>query len=171
MALSSRQLEELRKKQKRREKSPPGTILARVPPRPAKRHTLDWDDAGLRLPVAGGLKMSEVISHLAEPLIEEFAQSQEEMRWFISLAVAAWNNAMLGSKNRSQMETLLSKCLGRGEDGLAFVRWAMNLIDERRRQFYPELRVSIIDVRFTPSDGNSIHFMVAYTPLDREEMR
>jgi hypothetical protein len=150
---------------------PPGTILARVPPRLAKRRTADWEDTGFAAPAAAGLKMSEVISHLAEPLIDEFAETQDDMRWFISLAVAAWNNSMLGDRSRNQMEGLLSECFGRGEDGLAFVRWAMNLIDERRRQFYPELRVSIINVQFTPTDGNSIHFMVAYTPLDRDEMR
>jgi hypothetical protein len=113
--------------------------------------------------------MSDVIRHISEPLIEEFAETHEDMERIISLTIAAWNLALLPPEEREKERLSLAKKLFRrrlfgliplGPDAES-VRMFGNLCDtvaDRRRQLYPHLSHFIVDVRFEP-DEEGVYFV------------
>ena len=168
MALTARQLKQLRKQQKRREKLPAAVIgaLASVarPKRAAATMVFVPENHGQRPSPAGPLKMSAVISHLAEPLCDEYADSPADLRWIIILTTAAWNMTLLSADRREEkMESLRHEFFQGEPEGMNFIRWACDLIAERKRQFYPHLNRIILDVFFTPEPDGSLYFEVMYS--------
>jgi len=116
--------------------------------------------------------MSEVISHIAEPLMEEYAETREDMERIISLTIAAWNLELLPEEQREKEQASLAKKLFRrrlfglipiGPDRqlVEMFRHLCNVVALRKRKFYPHLNHFIVDVRFQPVE-EGIYFEVIY---------
>ena len=111
----------------------------------------------------GPLKMSEVISHLAEPLVDEFCNSPADLERIITLTIAAWNLALFPEDVQEREFTKVAKkTFGRDREGISVFRWICDTIAERKQRFYPDLRHFIIDVHFTREEDDSVYFEVAY---------
>lgn len=111
----------------------------------------------------GPLKMSEVISHLAEPIVDEFAHSSEDLERIISLTIAAWNLALFPEElQETEFAKLAKKTFGRDREAAFAFRWICDTIAERKQRFYPHLKHFIVDVHFTREEDGSVYFEVAY---------
>lgn len=116
-------------------------------------------------------KMSEVISHLAEPLVEEYGDTPEDIQRIISLTIAAWNLTLLPPETHEQeFRTLANKLFGKSRWGVPLrasqeqvelFRDICGLIASRKQQFYPNVNHYIIDVRFEP-EKDDVYFEVMY---------
>ncbi len=116
------------------------------------------------VPTSGRFKMSEVIKHLAEPLIEEFGDTQEDLERVIMMTIVAWNLTLFPPQMRNEkLASLLKKmCRGCGSD-LPLISRVCDLVAERKQKFYPNLRHFIVDVRFKREPDDTVYFEVAYT--------
>jgi hypothetical protein len=81
------------------------------------------------------------------------------------LTVAAWNLTLFPAEKRQEMAAdLMKDHFGGDQEMVSFFQWACNLVAERKRQFYPNLRYFILDVHFTREE-DSVYFEVAYSPI------
>lgn len=111
----------------------------------------------------GPLKMSEVISHLAEPIVDEFCKSPEDLERIISLTIAAWNLALFPEElQEKEFAKLAKKTFGRDCEAISVFRWICDTIAERKLRFYPHLKHFIVDVHFTREEDDSVYFEVVY---------
>jgi hypothetical protein len=115
------------------------------------------------------LNMSDVIQHLAQPIIDHYAPGPAELRRIILCTTMAWNVSLL--PHDEQQESLVefaAKFCGRDRAALAAMRWFFALILERKQQHYPRLRYVIRDVEFEDQDGGRVYVQVLYqvVPLD-----
>ena len=110
------------------------------------------------------VRMSDVIRHLAEPIVAEFGDSIDDLEWIITSTVAAWNLMLFSSDVESQQfERLSRKYFGQDRDSVATFRWICDVVAERKMRFYSHLNVPILDVYFTRESANTICFEVAYS--------
>ena len=110
------------------------------------------------------VRMSDVIRHLAEPMVEEFGDSVDDLERIITLTVAAWNLTLFARDDQCrQFERLSERFFGSDREGIAMFRWICDVVAERRMQFYPHLYVTILDVHFSRESANSLYFEVAYS--------
>jgi hypothetical protein len=116
--------------------------------------------------------MSEVISHIAEPLMEEYADTQEDMEKIISLTIAAWNLELLPEGERERERVSVAKRLfrrrlfglipmGPDQDSLQLFCQVCEVVSRRKQQLYPHLHHLILDVRFQPVESG-VYFEVIY---------
>lgn len=117
----------------------------------------------VQLPTTG-VRMSDVIRHLAEPIVEELGDSVDDLERIITLTVAAWNLTLFAPDVQCrQFERLSERFFGSDREGIAMFRWICDVVAERRMQFYPHLNVTILDVHFTRESASSLYFEVAYS--------
>ena len=110
------------------------------------------------------VRMSDVVRHLAEPIVEELVDSVDDLERIITLTVAAWNLTLFAPDAQCrQFERLSKRFFGSDREGIAMFRWICDVVAERRMQFYPHLYVTILDVHFTRESASSLYFEVAYT--------
>lgn len=104
----------------------------------------------------GEAKMSAVITKLAEPLLKQHATNAKQAETIISLTVAAWNSSMFPPNKRPLIEKELIDSFvpkdGSAED-IGLVIDLMDMIAERRKEFFPDLRKIIVDYEVDISDG------------------
>ncbi|MHB0958701.1 MAG: hypothetical protein ACYC0X_15860 [Pirellulaceae bacterium] len=111
-----------------------------------------------------GVRMSDVVQHLAEPIVEEFGDSVDDLELIINLTVAAWNLTLFAPDVQCrQFEQLSKRFFGSSHEGIAMFRWICDVVAERRKQFYPHLYATILDVHFTRESVSSLYFEVAYS--------
>ena len=120
------------------------------------------------------LKMSDVILKLAEPLLKKYGNNTQRYESIIVLTIAVWNKALLPADKQGPVEQVLIDRVipkdGSAEDVGAIVQ-AMDIIDERRKQLFPNLRKLIVsyDLKFT--DGRaSLNIGWAPIPAVAEEI-
>lgn len=101
-------------------------------------------------------KMSAVILKLAEPLIEKCGTSAERAEAAITLTIAAWNKALLPDDKQEDVEReIIDKLVpprGSAETVAAIVEM-MDLIEERRKKLFPDLRVAVLNYDVQVSHG------------------
>lgn len=115
------------------------------------------------VPASGPLKMSEVISHLAEPLVDEFCNSPEDLERVISLTVTAWNLTLFPEDvQERELVKLAKSTFGGDREAISVFRWICDTIAERKERFYPHLSHFIVDVHFTREEDDSVYFEVVY---------
>ena len=125
----------------------------------------------VQLPTTG-VRMSDVIRHLAEPIVEELGDSVDDLERIITLTVAAWNLTLFAPDVQCrQFERLSERFFGSDREGIAMFRWICDVVAERRMQFYPHLYVTILDVHFTRESASSLYFEVAYSIALPTEIR
>jgi hypothetical protein len=121
------------------------------------------------LPAAAGSpgrpKMSEVIAHLAEPLINDMVTTSDDMERVILMTIAAWNLTLFPPDKRDDfLRESARKLVGGDEAALSVLSWVCDVVAERKRRFYPNLKHLIADVDFTHKPDGSVYFEVAYSP-------
>jgi len=113
---------------------------------------------------AGRFKMSEVIGHLAEPLVEQLGDTPEDVERVIMMTIVAWNLSLFPPEQREvQLRKAVQKFFPRDEEAQHVMTWAWDLVLERKRKYYPNLRHFIVDVRFEREPDDTVYFEVAYT--------
>jgi hypothetical protein len=114
------------------------------------------------------VRMSDVIRHVAEPIVAELGDTIEDLEWIIRLTAAAWNLTLLAKAGQPrQFERLAEKFCGCNREAIARFRWICDVVAERKMLFYPHSTAAILDVYFTRESTDSLYFEVlhAVAPL------
>ena len=117
-------------------------------------------------------KMSEVIWRIADPIVEELSESQEDTEEIIRLTAAAWNVALLPEEKREKERIRLTKKLlprrlfglipfAPDKESVDFFRNICEVVSRGKRQLYPNLNHFILDVQFQPVE-KGVYFEVMY---------
>jgi hypothetical protein len=110
-----------------------------------------------RVVVFGGEpKMSEVILDLADPLLDGDVSNPKEVDFIIQLTIAAWNKAMFSADRQAAMEKEIIDTLvapdGDAEQ-VATIIQAIEIVDDRRKKLFPNLRRFVLDYDLQVSEG------------------
>ena len=110
-----------------------------------------------RVVVLGGVpKMSEVILDLADPLLDGDVSNPKEVDFIVQLTIAAWNKAMFSADRQAAMEKDIIDTLvppdGDAEQ-VATIIQALDIVEERRRKLFPNLRRFVVDYDLQVSGG------------------
>lgn len=126
------------------------------------------------------LKMSEVIAHLAEPLINAVGTDRNTMENIIRYSAAAWNIAILPDEQRERAilkqgmvlfgKRFFGMTVAANDEDMNSFRSICEIIQARKDQYYPDLNAFIMDVYFPENDSDreidgDIYFEVAYAVL------
>ena len=115
--------------------------------------------------------MSEVIHHLAEPIVEELADTAEALEWIIGEAVHAWNVAILPPDAQDRhFAQIVNEFFADDSETTAEFRWICDVIAERRQRFYPHLKRPILDYHIQRTSDTDIHLQVV-SGVDISELR
>lgn len=105
---------------------------------------------------ADGPKMSAVILTLAEPLLKKYGTDAKRAESIIALAIATWNKAMLPTKAQDGFDKSVIDIAvpsdGNAESVGAVIE-IMELIEDRRKELFPNLRVVIANYDLQVSQG------------------
>ena len=110
-----------------------------------------------RVYVLGGeTKMSEVILELADPLLDGDVSNAKEVDFIVQLTIAAWNKAMSPADRQNAMEKQIIDTLvppdGKAELVGAVIQ-AMEIVDDRRKRLFPNLRRFVVNYDLQVSEG------------------
>ncbi len=101
-------------------------------------------------------KMSEVILDLADPLLDGDVSNPKEVDFIIQLTIAAWNKAMFPADRQAAMEKEIIDILvppdGKAEK-IGTVIQALEIVDDRRKKLFPNLRRFVGDYDLQVSGG------------------
>ena len=101
-------------------------------------------------------KMSEIILDLADPLIDGDVSNAKEVDLIVQLTIAAWNKAMLSADKQDASEKqIIDILVPRDGDAelVGTVIQALDIVEERRKKLFPNLRRFIVDYDLQVSDG------------------
>ena len=115
-----------------------------------------------------GIKMSEVILKLAEPLLKKYGDIDKRVRTIISLTIFEWNRLMLpeGERKKYQdkmMDTLLPP--DENADTVGSILYLSDLIVERQKKYFPDIKKVIVDYELILSGGD-ITLNVSSAPIE-----
>ena len=134
----------------------------------------DLNERGLYTENAGnrespdGLKMSAVILKLAEPLLKKYGDDDKRIETIISLTIAEWNRLLLPEDLQENFQDEIYDTLSPPGDDAATVGsllYISELIEERKKKYFPDLKKVIIDQELFVSNGN-ITLNIASAPID-----
>jgi hypothetical protein len=111
---------------------------------------------GRVLVLGGDPKMSEVILELANPLLDGDVSNAKEVDFIVQLTIAAWNKAMFSADRQDAVEKEIIDTLvpPDGDAGLVgAVIQAMEIVDDRRKRLFPNLRRFVVDYDLQVSEG------------------
>ncbi len=115
-----------------------------------------------------GVKMSEVIIKLAEPLLKKYGDDDKRIETIVSLTIAEWNRLMLPEDEREKFQDVMVDTLAPPDDEAAMVGsllYISDLIAERKKKYFPNLRKVILNQELIVSDGN-ITLNIASAPIE-----
>jgi hypothetical protein len=125
-----------------------------------------YKDFELR-PISGDSeKMSTVLGRFIDPFIDH-TDSEESYRKLVSLAVMAWNAALLtNDEGRNFIDQVIEKGLSGEETALKTdLRSIIDQLVERKRKYFSHYRRQIVEFEVVDL-GDQYHLMVASTPYD-----
>ena len=100
--------------------------------------------------------MSEIILELADPLLDGDVSNPKEVDFIVQLTIAAWNEAMFSSDRQAAMEKEIIDTLvapdGDAEQVGTIIQ-AMEIVDDRRKRLFPNLRRFVVDYDLQVSEG------------------
>ena len=100
--------------------------------------------------------MSEVILDLADPLLDGDVSNAKEVDFIVQLSIAAWNKAMFPANRQAAMEKDIIDTLvppdGDAEQVGTIIQ-AMEIVDDRRKKLFPNLRRYVLDYDLHVSEG------------------
>ena len=177
MANSQRQIEKKRKAREAKQRawkasqhrSTYADLHSPMLPRTLAPMTVEaTEDAILVRNMPGMPRMSVVIEHVAEPIMDLFGDSQEGMERAITWTVIGWNLTQVSMADCPEF-AVLSKGLEDLDADMAKV-WQATcaLVAARKRQFYPNLNRMILDVKFTRETDGGIYFELTHCGTNGE---
>ena len=115
-----------------------------------------------------GVKMSEVILKLADPILKEFGDKDKQIETIISLTIFEWNTLMLpdGEREKYQdkmMDTLLPP--DENAETVGSILYLSDLIAERQKKYFPDIKKVIVDYELIVSGGN-ITLNISSAPIE-----
>ena len=120
-----------------------------------------------------GVKMSEVILKLAEPLLKKYGNNDKHIKSIISLAIIVWNKLIFPESEQEKLQDEMMEHLvpanGNAED-IGVITYIHDLIAERKMRYFPNLKKAIISYDLTVSEGN-IALNVTSTPVKEKANR
>jgi len=114
------------------------------------------------------LKMSAVILKLAEPLLKKYGDDDKRIETIIFLTIAEWNRLLLPEDSQENFQDEIFDTLSPPGDDAATVGsllYISDLISERKKKYFPDLKKVIIDRELFVSNGN-ITLNIASAPID-----
>jgi hypothetical protein len=115
-----------------------------------------------------GVKMSEVILKLADPLLKQFGDNDNRTKAIISLTILEWNRLMLPEGEREKFQDEMFDTLlppGDGADMVDSILYINQLIAERQKKYFPDIKKIIVDYELITSDGN-ITLNISSAPVE-----
>jgi hypothetical protein len=109
------------------------------------------------------IKMSEIILHLAEDLLE-VAKTKPHYQFAITITCTAWNMAMLfePEQHKEQIEKFITAFNVKDEEGKEEIRDMILSIIEKRNIYYPDIERLVMDYELLGNKGD-FHLNVAST--------
>lgn len=127
----------------------------------AREFTSEHENVELRLNPKGEISMSDAISKLIEPYIDD-APDYSSFRNLVSFACIAWNAANLPAKEQDGLiNKMLGVARGRAGDRLQLLGLLTELIDRKKRML-PNVSRMIVDFKVT-EQGDDFHIAIAAT--------
>jgi len=114
-----------------------------------------------------GVKMSAVILKLAEPLLKKYGDDDKRIETIVSLTIAEWNRLLLPEDEREKFKDVMIDTLAPPDDEAAMVGsllYISDLIAERKKKYFPNLKKVILNQELIVSDGN-ITLNIASAPI------
>jgi hypothetical protein len=115
-----------------------------------------------------GVKMSEVILKLAEPLLKKYGDDDKRIETIISLTIAEWNRLMLPEDEQENLQDVMIDTLSPPGDDAEMVGsllYISDLIAERKKKYFPNLKKVIVNQELILSDGN-ITLNISSAPIE-----
>jgi hypothetical protein len=115
-----------------------------------------------------GVKMSAVILKLAEPLLKRFGDNDKQIKSIVSLTIVEWNRLMLPEEKREILQDEMIDTLSSPDDEAETVGsllYISDLIAERQKKYFPDLRKWIVDYELFVSDGD-ITLNISSAPIE-----
>jgi hypothetical protein len=115
-----------------------------------------------------GVKMSEVILKVADPLLKEYDDNDKQIKTIISLTIFEWNRLMLPEDKREEFQNeMFDTLLPSGDDAdmVGSLLYISDLIAERQKKYFPDLKKWIIDYELIITDGD-IALNVSSAPVE-----
>src|SRR3990167_8419238 len=124
-----------------------------------------WGDKCTMLKGQLEVKMSEVILHLAEELLE-YATSKQDSNKAITVTCAAWNLAIFpDEKQQKEINNLIAGI--DDEQGKQDTRDIINAIIDKKNRYYPNIKRMIVDFDLQ-GDHNNLRLNIASTVPEEE---
>jgi len=121
--------------------------------------------------LGGEPKMSEVILELADPLVDGDVSNANEVDFIVQLTITAWNKAMFSADRQDALEKEIVDTLvppdGDAELVGAVIE-ALEIVDERRKKLFPNLRRIVVDYDLQVSEG-TVALNVVSAPVPAEK--
>ncbi len=115
-----------------------------------------------------GVKMSEVILKLADPLLKEYGDDVDRMKTIISLTIIVWNKMMFPEDNQEKLQDEMIDHLtainGDAED-VGILVYMNDLITERKKKYFPDLKKIILSYDL-PVSGDNITVNITSAPIE-----
>ena len=115
-----------------------------------------------------GIKMSEVILKLAEPLLKKYGDIDKRIRTIISLTIFEWNRLMLPDGEREKYQDKMMDSLlppDENAETVGSLLYLSDLIAERQKKYFPDIKKVILDYELIISDGN-ITLNISSAPIE-----
>ena len=115
-----------------------------------------------------GVKMSEVILKLAEPLLKEYGDDDKRIETIISLTIIEWNNLMFPEDMREKFQDKMIDTLsppGDDAETVGSILYISDLIAKRQKKYFPDLKRLIVDYELILSDGD-ISLNISSAPIE-----
>jgi hypothetical protein len=114
-----------------------------------------------------GVKMSEVILKLAEPLLKEYGDDNKRIETIVSLTIAEWNRLMLPEEEQENLQDVMIDTLsppGDDAETVGSLLYISDLIAKRKKKYFPNLKKVIVNQELIVSNGN-ITLNIASAPI------
>ena len=101
--------------------------------------------------------MSEVMLKLAEPLLNKYGDIDKRIKTIISLTIFEWNRLMLPESEREKFQDeMINTLLPPEEEAetVGSILYLSDLIAERQKKYFPDIKKIIVDYELFVSDGN-----------------
>ncbi len=120
-----------------------------------------------------GIKMSEVILKIAEPLLKKYGDSDERIKTIIPLTILEWNNLMLPEDEQEKFHAKTINSIipsnGSAED-VASLIYIGDLIAERKNKYFPDINKIVVNYDLEVSGGD-ITLNVSSAPIETMQLK
>jgi hypothetical protein len=115
-----------------------------------------------------GVKMSEVILKLADPLLKQFGDNGKRTKTIISLTILEWNRLMLPEGEREKFQDkMFDTLLPPGDDAemVGSILIMNELIAKRQKKYFPDIKRFVVDYELIVSDSD-ITLNISSAPVE-----